>query len=186
VAAGSPATMIPDNDSLRHSSPRKRTRCSVVARFCKVLAAARLDEDYNDEDDNEDYTDEDDDKDYKDEEEPSNDNARLSKLPTRRRAIRVRSQEEHLSPRPRARAKPQTKKYEGRRLWTDEEKSAIMEGIRQLGKSKWAGIKELYGVILNDRTSMQIKVCSSNCFHHKERDAILASIYSSCSACFFV
>jgi hypothetical protein len=124
------------------------------------------------------------DEDYKDEvepsdneEEPSDDDAHLSESPTRRRAIRVHS--------PASRSKSQIKKYEGRRRWTDEEKSAIKEGIRQLGKSKWAKIKELYGVILNDRTSMQIKVCSSNSFHN-ERDAILALIYSSCLACFFV
>jgi hypothetical protein len=173
----SPATMIPNNGSSRRSSPRKSTRRSG-ALLLKKMTATRLDFD----DDN--------DEDYEDEEEPSDDNAHLSELlsPRAQAKTQVNKYEgrryedeeepsddnahlsELLSPRARARAKTQVKKYEGRRFWTDKEKSAIKEGIRQLGKGKWAKIKNLYGVILNDRTSMQIKVCSSNCFHN-ERDA---------------
>ena len=54
--------------------------------------------------------------------------------------------------------KSQTKKYEGRRVFSDEEKRAIREGVRELGVGKWAPIKEMYNVILQDRTSQQIKV----------------------------
>jgi hypothetical protein len=52
----------------------------------------------------------------------------------------------------------QQKTYSGRRRWTDEEKQAIKEGIRQLGAGKWAAIKILFSVILADRTSGQMKV----------------------------
>jgi hypothetical protein len=56
----------------------------------------------------------------------------------------------------------QVKKYEGNRGFTDEEKSAIKEGVRDLGLGKWARIKELYKEELQDRTSGQIKV--GRCF----------------------
>jgi hypothetical protein len=72
------------------------------------------------------------------------------------RVIRV-----HQRPSPSPAKKPrrsQQKKYEGNRRWTDEEKHAVKEGIREKGVSKWAEIKELYKVILEDRTSQQIKV----------------------------
>jgi hypothetical protein len=54
--------------------------------------------------------------------------------------------------------KSQQKKYGGRRSWTDEEKRAIKEGIREVGAGKWAEIKKMYIVILKERTSGQIKV----------------------------
>ena len=54
--------------------------------------------------------------------------------------------------------KTQVKKYEGRRKWTQEEKRAIQQGIRELGKGKWAEIKDLYSVLLAERTSGQISV----------------------------
>jgi hypothetical protein len=54
--------------------------------------------------------------------------------------------------------KTQQKKYEGRRRWTEEEKRAIKEGIRELGVGKWADIKAMYSVLLDERTSGQIKV----------------------------
>ena len=56
------------------------------------------------------------------------------------------------------RRKSQRKSYKGRRVWTDEEKTAIKEGIKVQGKGKWADIKEAYAEILKDRTSQQIKV----------------------------
>jgi hypothetical protein len=62
------------------------------------------------------------------------------------------------------RRKSQEKKYEGRRRFTDEEKRAIKEGVREKGMGKWAEIKELYWATLQDRTSQQIKVGIVGCF----------------------
>jgi hypothetical protein len=54
--------------------------------------------------------------------------------------------------------KSQAKKYAGNRIWSDEEKQAIKEGIRKGLTGNWAKIKSTYEVILADRTSGQIKV----------------------------
>jgi len=53
----------------------------------------------------------------------------------------------------------QQKSYDGRRIWTDEEKHAIKQGMRSYGIGKWAEIKSMYSTILKDRTSGQIKDC---------------------------
>ena len=49
--------------------------------------------------------------------------------------------------------------YHGRRPWRDDEKNAIIEGIRNGLLGKWAEIKKTSGFILLDRTSGQIKDC---------------------------
>jgi hypothetical protein len=55
--------------------------------------------------------------------------------------------------------KKRTKAYEGRRIWSDDEKNAIKEGIKVIGVGKWADIKRRYSVLLGDRTGGQIKDC---------------------------
>jgi hypothetical protein len=87
-----------------------------------------------------------------DEEEEEEGAAHLSTLPSpARSASRKRKRKSPMK-------KSQVKKYDGRRKWSDEEKRAIKEGIRDLGTGKWAAIKDLYSVILEDRTSGQISV----------------------------
>ena len=81
-----------------------------------------------------------------------------------RRRIRRNSTGSELSPW--KHKKSQKKKYDGRRIWTDEEKDAIKEGMRMFGKGKWAAIKKQFSALLEDRTSSQIKVgltCVWNC-----------------------
>ena len=55
--------------------------------------------------------------------------------------------------------KSQEKMYDGRRPWSDDEKNAIIEGIRNGLLGKWAEIKKESGSILLGRTSGQIKDC---------------------------
>jgi len=55
--------------------------------------------------------------------------------------------------------KSQQKMYEGKRIWTDVEKRAVIEGVGRLGVGKWAEIKREYYVALKFRTSGQIKDC---------------------------
>lgn len=62
---------------------------------------------------------------------------------------------------PRKWRKSQTKKYEGNRIWTESETTAIKQGIAEFGWGKWAQIKDQYKIILKDRTSGQIKVCGN-------------------------
>jgi hypothetical protein len=139
-AKRSPASINPERASSRYSPSPKRPRRLTPG---KKKSATRLKFTEDDEDDDEELSETDD-----------NHNASLSELP-RRRAIRVGSPR---SPMVSPNKISQKKKYAGRRRWTDEEKTAIKEGMRQLGKGKWADIKETYKVILNDRTSGQIKV----------------------------
>jgi hypothetical protein len=128
---------VPDRQSSRHSSTKKkRPREGNLLR--KKKTAKRLD--FEDA--------------VEDELSESDEDVVLSELPSR--AIRV-----NPNPSPSPAAKPrrsQEKKYDGNRRWTDEEKHAIKEGIRELGVGKWAPIKDLYKVTLEDRTSQQIKV----------------------------
>ena len=79
----------------------------------------------------------------------------LSSLPNRS-VIPGADTEEENSPRKKLRS--QDKKYDGKRAWTLQEKTAIVEGIRQIGIGKWAMIKENYHVLFELRTSGQIKV----------------------------
>jgi hypothetical protein len=128
---------VPDQQSSRHSSAqKKRPRGENLLR--KKKTATRLD--FEDA--------------VEDELSEPDEDVVLSELPSR--AIRV-NHNPSPSPSPKKR-KSQEKKYEGRRIFTDEEKHAIKEGIREMGAGKWAEIKELYKVILEDRTSQQIKV----------------------------
>ena len=53
----------------------------------------------------------------------------------------------------------QKKLYQGRRKWTDTEKTAIKEGIQEFGVGEWTKIKEQYYIVLQFRTSGQIKDC---------------------------
>jgi len=57
-----------------------------------------------------------------------------------------------------SRKKSQDKMYEGRRVWTDIEKNAIIEGIEDGLLGKWAEIKKREPSIFRNRTSGQIKV----------------------------
>ena len=63
------------------------------------------------------------------------------------------------SPRRIKKRKSQQKKYEGKRPWSEEEKTAIIEGMRRHGKGNWAEIKKDYDVLFAMRTSGQIKDC---------------------------
>ena len=74
----------------------------------------------------------------------------LSDLPERAGVARSPSK----TPRKR---KSQQKSYEGRRVWTEAEMTAIKEGCRQGLVGKWAEIKKMYEVVLQHRTSGQIK-----------------------------
>eukprot|EP00934_Nitzschia_sp_Nitz4_P003364 Nitzschia sp. Nitz4//scaffold55_size114948//50444//52230//NITZ4_003898-RA/size114948-snap-gene-0.174-mRNA-1//1//CDS//3329554521//3354//frame0 len=60
--------------------------------------------------------------------------------------------------RPRKKKSSQAKQYHGRRKWTNEDKKAILEGIRTFGMGKWATIKDHY-IRFEERTSGQIKDC---------------------------
>jgi hypothetical protein len=75
---------------------------------------------------------------------------RLSDTPRRRRKISV-TRKSPIKP-------SQQKQYSGWRIFSDEEMRAIKEGMRQGLTGKWAEIKDMYSVILADRTSVQIKV----------------------------
>ena len=99
---------------------------------------------------------------------------RLSRLPRRgaTSAGDEESDEEEYTPSKKKARKSQEKKYQGKRPWSDEEKKALIEGIRTVGLSKWAKIKEKYDVLFHLRTSGQIKV-----------SLVLSS--SSCAPCFF-
>ena len=81
---------------------------------------------------------------------------KLSSLPKRRVVVKSKKRRTSSS----GALLSQAKKYEGRRKWSDEEKRAIREGIRSFGVGKWAQIKGHYDIILADRTSGQIKVCT--------------------------
>ena len=70
----------------------------------------------------------------------------------------VKKRAKVASPSPKKKLKSQQKMYEGRRVWTDEEKNAVIEGIRRFGLGKWAEIKKEYFLTLKFRTSGQIKV----------------------------
>merc|ERR1719162_1969385 len=71
----------------------------------------------------------------------------------------VKKRAKVTSPSPIKKRKSQQKMYEGKRIWTDVEKSAVIEGAGRLGVGKWAEIKREYYVALNFRTSGQIKDC---------------------------
>eukprot|EP00980_Cylindrotheca_fusiformis_P028135 scaffold22583_cov106-Cylindrotheca_fusiformis.AAC.6 len=106
----------------------------------------------------------------------------LSELPTRAtpRSKRVKKRNNDTPESQRSSgstvAKSQQKKYAGRRRWTDEEKRAIKEGIRQKGVGNWAQIKEMYKVVLKDRTSGQIKDCFRTM---KKRDELDWTMYTN-------
>ena len=69
--------------------------------------------------------------------------------------VKIRIRPEIKSPKKR---KSQEKMYEGRRIWEDIEKNAVIDGIIRLGLGKWAEIKRTEVLILRNRTSGQIKV----------------------------
>jgi hypothetical protein len=100
------------------------------------------------------------------------DDAVLSDLPKRAQSRSVHVQSRRSSsvcPRKQS----QMKRYTGRRQWTDEEKRAVKEGIKQRGVGNWADIKELYSVVLRDRTSGQIK----DCFRTMKKRGELGDLY---------
>lgn len=94
----------------------------------------------------------------------------LSRLPNRPPALD--SEDSALySPR-KKRKKSQQKQYRGRRPWTDQDKQAILDGIRQFGVGKWANIKAEY-IRFEERTSGQIKDCFRNMLKNNEVPAEL-------------
>jgi len=95
--------------------------------------------------------------------------AELSELPQRRK-LPMGDTESPAS----KKRKSQQKMYEGRRRWTDEEKRAVIEGVREKGKGNWAEIKLLYEVLLQNRTSGQIKDCYRTMAKRGELPAELA------------
>jgi hypothetical protein len=70
----------------------------------------------------------------------------------------VKKRAKIASPSPSNKRKSQQKMYEGRKIWTDAEKNAVIEGIGRFGAGKWAQIKSEYFLTLKFRTSGQIKV----------------------------
>mmetsp|Transcript_8863 Transcript_8863/g.18543 ORF Transcript_8863/g.18543 Transcript_8863/m.18543 type:complete len:171 (+) Transcript_8863:933-1445(+) len=66
----------------------------------------------------------------------------------------------------------QVKKYTGRRIWTDTEKNAIIEGIRRFGIGQWARVKDTFFMDLNMRTSGQIRDCFRTMKDRGELDGI--------------
>jgi hypothetical protein len=70
----------------------------------------------------------------------------------------VKKRAKIASPSPSKKRKSQQKMYEGRKIWTEVEKNAVIEGISRFGAGKWAQIKNEYHIILKFRTSGQIKV----------------------------
>jgi Myb-like DNA-binding domain len=106
--------------------------------------------------------DDDDDEEEIESDDPNGDGGthQLSSLPVRG-ALNITEGEEggDDTPRRSKKRKSQQKKYEGKRPWHEEEKTAIIEGIRRHGKGNWAEIKKDYDVLFAMRTSGQIKDC---------------------------
>lgn len=146
-----PGSARPERTSSHYSSPlHKRERGGILLK--KRKTATRLEFG-----DSQEQVEQGADSDSEEVSEPD-DGAVLSDLPK----LAARANSDHsMSPKPR---KSQQKTYKGRRVWSDEEKRAIKEGIKQIGVGQWAEIKKLYEVILNDRTSGQIKVRGVACF----------------------
>lgn len=70
----------------------------------------------------------------------------------------VKRRAKRMSTSPQRKLKSQEKMYEGRRVWSDAEKSAVIQGLGRFGVGKWAEIKKEYFLTLKFRTSGQIKV----------------------------
>mmetsp|Transcript_4592 Transcript_4592/g.5305 ORF Transcript_4592/g.5305 Transcript_4592/m.5305 type:complete len:107 (+) Transcript_4592:808-1128(+) len=47
----------------------------------------------------------------------------------------------------------------GRKMFTQDEKHAIIAGVEKFGRGRWKEIKDYYNELLGDRTSTQIKDC---------------------------
>jgi len=86
----------------------------------------------------------------------------LSNLPVSRTPRIADTSNDELMDSPTRRAKKRTsqqKKYDGKRSWGEEEKNAIVEGIRLHGLGNWAAIKSEFDILFAMRTSGQIKDC---------------------------
>eukprot|EP00536_Pseudo-nitzschia_multiseries_P003392 jgi/Psemu1/323002/estExt_fgenesh1_pg.C_520020 len=92
-------------------------------------------------------------------------------LPDVKRRIQI-SLRTSLSSPARHSKKSQEKSYEGRRLWSDVEKNAVIDGIIKFGIGNWATIKRNEAVILRDRTSGQIKDCYRTMKKRGELDGV--------------
>lgn len=55
-----------------------------------------------------------------------------------------------------------------RRRFTEDEKTAIRQGVRNHGFGKWAAIKAEFSVVLRNRTSVNIKDCYRTMMKHNE------------------
>lgn len=130
----------PRKPAAKKSSSKKRKR-QGESLLKKKKSATKLSFD-DDDDDDEDIPD------------PPEDGTLLSDLPERAAAAKSSRKTPKKSPK-----RTQVKSYAGRRVWTDQEKRAVKEGIRHFGLGKWADIKGYYEVILQYRTSTQIKDC---------------------------
>ncbi len=85
----------------------------------------------------------------------------------------VKKRAKIASPSPGKQRKSQQKMYEGKRIWSDEEKGAVMQGIAKFGVGKWAVIKSEYCLVLKYRTSGQIKDCFRTLKKRGELDELL-------------
>jgi len=92
-----------------------------------------------------------------DDEEDQREQAQLSELPRKPRA--PNTPRKFDGPQPDQGIFDEEGRVRRRRRWTDEEKTAIKEGVRIHGVGHWVEIKKMYGEILRNRTSVQIKDC---------------------------
>lgn len=131
----------------RRTGPQTRTQ-NGSSLYKKRKTAVQLEFDDDEEVEGQEGMDDDDD--------PHWDGTRhLSRLPAR---AELNNSEDGYSPARKKRRGSQQKKYEGRRRWSEEEKNAILQGVREMGKGSWASIKEKYEILFELRTSGQIKV----------------------------
>lgn len=137
--ASSPPKVASTNSRRRS---RVRSRASGGALYTRKATATRLEFEDSQEVDSKD---------------PNGDGTQgLSSLPMRA-VLQSDDDDEEYTPRKKARLS-QKKQYEGKREWTAEEKTAIIEGIHEYGLGKWAVVKEHFDVLFALRTSTQIKV----------------------------
>ena len=98
----------------------------------------------------------------KDDEEDEEERARLSEIPEKLRSAKVKR-----SPATAFRGQdPDEGIFDAstglvlkRRRWSEEEKTAVKEGVRKHGVGHWVKIKDEYADILRNRTAIQIKDC---------------------------
>lgn len=88
---------------------------------------------------------------FEDSDDDEDEGVHLSELPARAQIASAKKKPTPLSPEPRG--------PNERLRFTDEEKRAIKEGILRYGVGQWSQIKAEYGLILRNRTNVNIKDC---------------------------